>query len=143
MAPPTATPPPAAVEPEPVPARTASGRIRVFCEAKLEPALFKKSDRQDVVDSVKDLKEAIGKRDALELVGSRAEADAVVQVLERGREPAVIGMRKVRVRVLLGATSVELTGQDSIKGFNTWSGAANGASKQVESWLKSRLGGPD
>jgi Zn-dependent alcohol dehydrogenase len=105
--------------------------------------LFKKSDRQDVVDSVKDLEEAIAKRDALDLVGSRAEADAVVQVLERGREPAVIGMRKVRVRVLIGATSVELTGQDSIKGFNTWSGAANGASKQVESWLKSRLGAPD
>jgi serine/threonine-protein kinase len=143
-APPAETPPaetpPAAVEPEPVAARPASGRIRVYCEAKLEPALFKKSDRQDVVDSVKDLVEAIGKRDALELVGSRAEADAVVQVLERGREPAVIGMRKVRVRVLVGATSVELTGQDSIKGFNTWSGAANGASKQVESWLKSRFG---
>jgi serine/threonine-protein kinase len=138
---PPAEPEPAAVEPEPVPART--GRIRVYCEAKLEPALFKKSDRQDVVDSVKDLEEAIAKRDALELVGSRAEADAVVQVLERGREPAVIGMRKVRVRVLVGATSVELTGQDSIKGFNTWSGAANGASKQVESWLKSRLGAPD
>ncbi len=56
-------------------------------------------------------------------------------MLERGREPAVIGMRKVRVRVVLGRESVELTGQDSMTGFNTWSGAAKGAAKQVESWL--------
>ena len=26
-----------------------------------------------------------------------------------------------------------------MKGFNTWSGAAKGAAKQVESWLKGRL----
>jgi hypothetical protein len=116
-----------------------SGPIRVYCEAKLEPALFKKSDRQDVVDSLADLKEAIEKHGVLRLAASRAEADGVVQVLERGRDPAVIGTRKVRVRVLLGGTSVELTGQDSMKGFNTWSGAANGAAKQVETWLKSRL----
>ncbi len=64
-------------------------------------------------------------------------------MLERGREPAVIGMRKVRVRVVLGDQSVELTGQDSMKGFNTWSGAANGAAKQVESWLKGRLASPE
>jgi hypothetical protein len=48
-------------------------------------------------------------------------------------------MRKLRVRVVLGDRSVELTGQDSLKGFNTWSGAAKGAAKQVESWLKGRL----
>jgi hypothetical protein len=64
-------------------------------------------------------------------------------VLERGRDPALIGMRKVRVRVVLGRESVELTGQDSVTSFNTWSGAANGAAKQVESWLKGRLGSPD
>ena len=89
-------------------------------------------------DSLKDLVEAIRKRGALELVPSRSGADAVVQVLERGREPAVIGMRKVRVRVVLGRESVELTGQDGMTGFNTWSGAANGAAKQVESWLRGR-----
>jgi serine/threonine-protein kinase len=139
----TPTPEPAAT-PTPTPAlRSRSGPIRVYCEAKLEPALFRKSDRQDVVDSLADLKEAIGKRGALEVVASRAEADAVVQVLERGREPAVIGMRKVRVRVLLGTSAVELTGQDSLKGFNTWSGAASGAAKQVESWLRSRLAAPE
>jgi hypothetical protein len=140
---PTPEPEPAAT-PTPTPAlRSRSGPIRVYCEAKLEPALFRKSDRQDVVDSLADLKEAIGKRGALEVVASRAEADAVVQVLERGREPAVIGMRKVRVRVLLGTSAVELTGQDSLKGFNTWSGAASGAAKQVESWLRSRLAAPE
>ncbi len=130
--------------PTPVAAsRPRSGPIRVYCEAKLEPALFRKSDRQDVMDSLKDLKEAMAKRRALEVVASPAEADAVVQVLERGREPAVIGMRKVRVRVVLGDRSVELTGQDSLKGFNTWSGAAGGAAKQVESWLRSRLAAPE
>jgi len=66
-----------------------------------------------------------------------------VQVLERGREPAVIGMRKVRVRVMVAGRTAELTGQDSLKGFNTWSGAANGAAKQVESWLRSRLAAPE
>jgi hypothetical protein len=49
-------------------------------------------------------------------------------------------MRKVRVRVILGDQSVELSGQDSVASFNTWSGAANGAAKQVESWLMGRLG---
>jgi hypothetical protein len=42
-------------------------------------------------------------------------------------------------RVVLGRESIELTGQDSVTGFNTWSGAAKGAAKQVESWLKGRL----
>ena len=134
-------------EPDPVdagrgsagpPARARSGPIRVYCETSLEPVLYQKTGQKDVVDSLQDLKEAIAERNALELV-PRYEADALVQVLERGREPAVIGMRKVRVRVVLGRESVELTGQDSMKGFNTWSGAAKGAAKQVESWLKGRL----
>jgi hypothetical protein len=122
----------------PAVARARSGRIRVYCEAKLEPVLFKKTDQKDVADSLKDLKEAIEDRGVLQVV-PRYEEDAVVQVLERGREPAVIGMRKLRVRVVLGDRSVELTGQDSLKGFNTWSGAAKGAAKQVESWLKGLL----
>ena len=126
------------------PAQARSGPIRVYCETKLEPVLYQKTGQKDVADSLQDLKEAIAERDALELV-PRYEAEAVVQVLERGREPAVIGMRKVRVRVVLGRESVELTGQDSMKGFNTWSGAAKGAAKQVEAWLKGRLapGGSD
>jgi serine/threonine-protein kinase len=128
--------PPEGVAPPVAPPR--SGRIRVYCEAKLEPVLFRKADEKDVADSLKDLKEAIEERGVLEVV-PRHEADAVVQVLERGREPAVIGMRKVRVRVVLGGQSVELTGRDSLKGFNTWGGAAKGAAKQVESWLKGRL----
>jgi len=45
--------------------------------------------------------------------------------------------------VLVGGESVELTGQDSMTGFNTWSGAAGGAAKQVETWLTRRLGSPD
>ncbi len=109
--------------------------MRVYCEAKLEPIQFRKTGQKDVADSLKDLREAIAKREGLELVATREEAEAVVQVLERGREPAVIGMRKVRVRVLLGRESVDLLGQDSMTGFNTWSGAAGGASKQVEAWL--------
>ncbi len=146
---PTPAPPEQAVAPSSRPrpedgreaARAHSGRIRVYCEAKLEPVLFRKTDQKDVADSLKDLKEAIAKRGILE-VAPRDEADAVVQVLERGREPAVIGMRKVRVRVVLGRDAVELTGQDSMKGFNTWSGAANGAAKQLEAWLKTRLATP-
>jgi serine/threonine protein kinase len=141
---PTATPstqPRAEAGAGPEAARAHSGRIRVYCETKLEPVLFKKTDQKDVTDSLKDLKEAIAKRGILE-VAPRHEADAVVQVLERGREPAVIGMRKVRVRVVLGRDAVELTGQDSMKGFNTWSGAANGAAKQLEAWLKTRLATP-
>ena len=140
---PTAAPAPESTpDPTPVPARAAArapgGKIRVYCEAKLEPSLFRKTGPKDVADSLKDLKEAIAERGVLEL-GPRHEADAVVEVLERGREPAVIGMRKVRVRVVLGRESVELSGQDSMTGFNTWSGAAKGAAKQVEKWLKGRL----
>ena len=134
----------ASVAPTPAPAAPAapaaprSGLLRVYCEAKLEPVLFKKAKEKDVRDSLEDLLEALGKRKAVEIVSSRAGADAVVQVLERGREPAVIGMRKLRVRVVLGRESVELTGQDGMTGFNTWSGAANGAAKQIETWLRSR-----
>jgi hypothetical protein len=120
------------------PARARSGPIRVYCETRLEPELYQKTGQKDVADSLKDLEKAIVERNALALV-PRREAEAVVQVLERGREPAVIGMRKVRVRVVLGRESVELTGQDSMKGFNTWSGAAKGAARQVESWLKGHL----
>ena len=122
----------------PPPVRARSGPIRVYCEAKLEPTLFRRTGQKDVADSLKDLKEVLAERRALELV-PRHEAEAVVQVLERGREPAVIGMRKVRVRVVLGGESVELAGQDSMTGFNTWSGAAKGAARQIESWLVGRL----
>ena len=114
----------------------------MHCEARLEAVQFRKTKEKDVLDSLRDLEEALTKRGRVELV-PRAQAEVIVQVLERGREPAVIGMRKVRVRVLLGDRSVELTGQDSLKGFNTWSGAAGGAAKQVESWLKSRLAAPE
>jgi hypothetical protein len=103
--------------------------------------MFQKAQAKDVADSLKDLKEAIPKRERLEVAESRTDADAIVQVLERGREPAVIGVRKLRVRVLLGGESIELVGQDSmVTGFNTWSGAAGGTAKQVETWLARRLG---
>ena len=144
MSPSAAPAPESTPDPTPAPARASAsarahgGKIRVHCEAKLEPTLFRKTGPKDVEDSLKDLKEAIAERGVLELV-PRHEADAVVEVLERGREPAVIGMRKVRVRVVLGRESVELAGQDSMTGFNTWSGAAKGAAKQVESWLAGRL----
>ena len=45
-----------------------------------------------------------------------------------------------RVRVVLGGESVELSGQDGMTGFNTWSGAANGAATQIEMWLHARRG---
>jgi hypothetical protein len=136
LAPATATAPPDAAVPRP-----RSGPVRVYLEAKLEPVMFQKAKPKDVADSLKDLREAIPKREGLALAESRGDADAVVQVLERGREPAVIGVRKVRVRVVLGGETVELVGQDSmVTGFNTWSGAAGGTAKQVETWLARRLG---
>jgi eukaryotic-like serine/threonine-protein kinase len=135
LEPPPAAPVPGAAAPT-VAAR--SGPIRVYCEASLEPVLYRKTGPKDVADSLKDLKEAMAERGGLALV-PRDEAEALVQVLERGREPAVFGMRKLRVRVVLGRETVELTGQDAVTGFNTWSGAAKGAAKQVEAWLKTRL----
>jgi serine/threonine-protein kinase len=119
------------------PLATLSRPVRVYCEAKLEPFWFRETGERDVADSLKDLLQAIEKREHLALAATRVEADAVVQVLERGREPARIGMRKVRVRVFLGGESVELTGQDS--SFNTWSRAAGGAAKEVETWLVRRM----
>jgi serine/threonine-protein kinase len=127
---PTPTPEPAAAV-----ALSAGGRPRVHCEARLEAVQFRKTKEKDVLDSLRDLEEALAKRNRVELV-PRAQADAIVQVLERGREPAVIGVRKLRVRIVRGGRSVELLGQDSLTGFNTWSGAANGAAKQIESWLE-------
>jgi hypothetical protein len=120
------------------PAR-APGKVRVYCEAKLEPTFFRKTEAKDVADSLADLREAFAKHGKLDVVDSPDAADAVVQVLERGRQPAAIGMRKVRVRVVVGAATVELVGQDSMTSFNTWSGAAGGAAKQVEAWLAERL----
>jgi serine/threonine-protein kinase len=135
----TAAPTATSTAPVPPPTPPPPGRIRVYCEARLEPVLFRKTAEKDVADSLADLEKAIARRGVLDLV-PRGRAEAVVQVLERGRDPAVVGMRKVRVRVILGHESVELSGQDSMASFNTWSGAANGAAKQVESWLKGRLG---
>ena len=125
-------------EPRAAPAR--SGPVRVYLEAKLEPLQFHGTEEEDVDDSLRDLEDAMRRRSGLTLAPTRGEADAVVQVLERGREPAVIGMRKLRVRVLAGPESVELVGQDSLKSFNTWSGAAASAAKQIEVWLSGRLG---
>ena len=120
-------------------AKRAPGKTRVFLEAKLEPTFFRKASEKDVSDSVADLREAFEKHAKVAVVDERAAADAVVQVLERGRQPATIGARKVRVRVIVGGATVELVGQDGMTGFNTWSGAAGGAAKQVESWLAAHL----
>ncbi len=120
-------------------AKRTPGKTRVFLEAKLEPTFFRKTSEKDVSDSVADLREAFEKHAKVAVVDERAAADAVVQVLERGRQPATIGARKVRVRVIVGAATVELVGQDGMTGFNTWSGAAGGAAKQVESWLAAHL----
>ena len=100
--------------------------------------LFPNTAAKDVADSAKDLREALEKRGQVEMAASRAQADALVQVLERGRQPARFGMRKVRVRVSLGAESLEILGQDSATSFNTWSGAAGGAARQIEAWLARR-----
>ena len=120
-------------------AKRTPGKTRVFLEAKLEPTFFRKTSEKDVSDSVADMREAFEKHAKVAVVDERAAADAVVQVLERGRQPATIGARKVRVRVIVGAATVELVGQDGMTGFNTWSGAAGGAAKQVESWLAAHL----
>jgi cytoskeletal protein RodZ len=114
------------------------GKLRVYCEPSLDVVLFPNTDAKDVADSAKDLREALVKRAQVEIVPSRAQADAVVQVLERGRQPARFGMRKVRVRVAIGAESLEILGQDSAASFNTWSGAAGGAARQIEAWLARR-----
>ncbi len=113
-----------------------SGPFRVFCEARPRAEVFGKVKADDVSDSVKDIKKAIGKRDGLTVAESRDQADAIVQVLERGRTPPIVGMRQVRIRLVLGAESVEITGQDSFTGFNTWSGAAAGAIDRAERWLQ-------
>jgi serine/threonine protein kinase len=113
-----------------------AGPFRLFCEARPRAEVFGKVKADDVDDSVKDLRKVISKRDGLALADTRDQADAIVQVLERGRTPPIVGMRQVRVRLVLGAESVEITGQDSFTGFNTWSGAAGGAADRVERWLR-------
>jgi serine/threonine-protein kinase len=139
LAVPTLAPTAADVGTDPATAtRSAGGKLRVYCQAKLEPVKFRKTDEEDVRDSVRDLEKVILKRGVLELVRSAQGADVVVQVLERGREPAVIGRCRVRVRVLYGTESAVLTGRDSLKGFNTWPGAAEAAAKEVEDWLEKR-----
>jgi hypothetical protein len=124
-----------------VPARSARDRIRVFCEAQPEPRRFRKPDPEGVRDSVADLKRALAKRAGLELVADRGRADVVLLVLERGRVPPVFGMRKVRVRAIAGDAVVDVMGQDGLTGTNSWSGAAQGALRQVEEWLNARGAG--
>jgi hypothetical protein len=94
--------------------------------ARADARLFKKVKEEDVADSAADLR------------GALADIDGVVLVLERGREKTLglPGMRKVRVRVTAGDRSIELVGQDSALGFNTWKGAAKGVARQVVSWLR-------
>jgi serine/threonine-protein kinase len=128
-------------EPEGPGAGLPSGRrVRLFCEARLEPLRFAKADDQDVGDSLGDLKKALVEHGVVELVDAPDAADAVVQVLERGRQPAVVGLRKVRVKVTAGTEAAEFIGQ-SFKSWNTWTGAANDAAKKVEAWVAARTGG--
>ena len=82
----------------------ASGPVRVFCEARLQREFFDKVKADDVSDSVRDLKKAIAKKRGMELSDSRERADIVLQVLERGRRPAVVGYRQVRVRLVFAET---------------------------------------
>jgi hypothetical protein len=87
---------------------------------------------------------ALDDHDRLELVDSRAGADAVILVLERGwkKTLGLPGSRQVRVRVTAGEHSIELIGQDKTLGFNTWKGAAKGALKRAEEWLEATLEAP-
>jgi hypothetical protein len=143
-----ATPPPATPTPgvldssgsvaNPAPAR----KLRVYCEAKLEPVKYKKTDEKDVRDSVRDIEKAILKRGVLDLVPAAEGADLVVQVLERGREPPVVGTCRLRVRAQYGGQTVELTGQGAFKGINTWSGAAEAAAREVEAFVGRLEGAP-
>ena len=54
------------------PWRARSGPVRVYCEAKLEAVQFRKTGAKDVADSLKDLREAIAKRDGLAARRARA-----------------------------------------------------------------------
>jgi hypothetical protein len=130
---PPAAPMPAA---EQRPTLVASGPVRVFCEARLQREFFDKVKPEDVSDSVQDLKKAITKKRGMELSESRERADIVLQVLERGRRPAVVGYRQVRVRLVFAGETFEILGQDSLTGLNTWSGAAGGAAARVEDWVR-------
>jgi len=109
--------------------------VRVFCEARLQREFFDKVKAEDVSDSVRDLKKAIAKKRGMELSDSRERADIVLQVLERGRRPAVVGYRQVRVRLVFAGETFEILGQDSLTGLNTWAGAAGGAAARVEDWV--------
>jgi hypothetical protein len=135
-APPLASP---SVSPSASPPES-SGPIRIYCEARPRGEVFGKAKADDVADSLQDVKKAVTKRSILALTESRDQADVVLQVIERGRTPAVVGMRQVRVRLVAGPETVEITGQDSFAGFNTWSGAAGGAVDRVESWLRANRG---
>jgi hypothetical protein len=106
--------------------------------ARADARLFKKVKEEDVADSAADLRGALADIDGIEVVADASDADAVVLVLERGREKTLglPGMRKVRVRVTAGDRSIELVGQDSALGFNTWKGAAKGVARQVVSWFR-------
>jgi hypothetical protein len=116
----------------------ADGPLRVYCEARLEPRLYRKTKEKDVRDSTKDLRGALEDHDRLLLAESPSGADAIVYVLERGwkKTLGVPGARQVRVRVVAGEDSIELIGQDKTLGFNTWKGAAKGALRQAEEWLE-------
>jgi serine/threonine protein kinase len=117
------------------PGSTTSGPVRVFCEARLQREYFDKVKAEEVSDSVRDLKKAIAKKRRMELSDSRERADIVLQVLERGRRPAVVGYRQVRVRLVFAGETFEILGQDSLTGLNTWTGAAGGAAARVEDWV--------
>jgi serine/threonine-protein kinase len=136
---PTPEPPPPDV-PSPA-ASMREGPIRVFFEAHPESRLFDETKAKDVKDTVRDLTGALDDADALVLAESRSSADAVIEVLERGKKK-VLGLpttRQVRIRVTAGGHSIELVGQDKALGFNTWKGAAKGALRDAEAWLEATL----
>jgi serine/threonine-protein kinase len=143
VAPAEPTPP----EPEPTPPEAAAvappreGPIRVFVTPRLEPRLFDDARAKDVEDSTRDIQGALDDMDALVLADGRATAEAVIEVLERGKKKmlGIPSTRQVRIRVTAGRDSIELLGQDKALGFNTWKGAAKGALRDAETWLEGAL----
>jgi cell shape-determining protein MreC len=150
-------------------AQKPSSPLKVFCFTAPTESGFVDKSSEARADSLKDLKESIAKRkEWLELVEAKSQADVTVEVLERkvipnGRTAATsktykdskgklvttrtesrqINNYTIRAIMRAGSYENEMTGDVSSESLATWGGqwraAAGQIAGEIEKWSKANL----
>lgn len=126
--------------------------IRVFIFTAANEGGFVDAGQKQRTDSIEDLKEALEKKDVVQIVGQSEGADITLEVLGRGGEETGSAttargsygtwntskdtVATVRVGLTAGTYSTLIEGHNDGRITNVWHTAANNAAKKIEKWIK-------